>query len=89
MAGGTVNVTPAKPGSFNQRDHQELQKRYGQKFQGIEETVLPGAKVRVRGKVKLQDGQKILVMKEIIVLEKQVVAADMSGDRKKRKKGKK
>jgi hypothetical protein len=87
MEGGNVQVIPTKPGNFSQREHQDLQNRYGQSFQGVEEIVMPGAKVRVRGKVKIQNGVKVLHMKELTVLDKQVAAAGMAGDRKKRKKG--
>ena len=87
MEGGTVAVVPAKAAMFTQQDHRDLQARYGAKFQGVEEVVLPGAKVRVRGKVKVQDGLKVLTLKELTVLEKQVAPQGMSGNRKKRKKG--
>ncbi len=87
MEGGTVQVIPSKPGNFTQRDHRDLQNRYGQSFQGTEEIVMPGARVRVRGKVKMQNGVKVLRMKDLTVLDKQVAAAGMAGDRKKRKKG--
>lgn len=86
MKGGNVNVSPSKPGSFTQRDHQNLQKRYGKLFQGVEEVVLPGARVRVRGKVKIQNGEKTIVLKELTVLDQQTSPAGMSGDRKKRRK---
>jgi hypothetical protein len=86
MNGGSVNVSPSKPGSFTQRDHLNLQERYGKRFQGVEEVVLPGARVRVRGKLKVQNGEKTLILKELSVLDKQAAPAGMSGDRKKRRK---
>ncbi len=86
MTGGTVAVVPAKPGEFAQRDHQALQARYGQNFQGVEETILPGARVRVRGKVKVQNGEKTLILKEITLLEAQGKVPGASLGRKKRKK---
>lgn len=86
MDGGSIGVTPAKPGAFTQRDHQAFQARYGNTFQGIEETILPGARVRVRGKVKIQNGEKILILKEITVLNPPVPAGKGTGARKKRKK---
>lgn len=86
MTGGSVAVTPAKPGAFTQRDHQEFQARYGNKFQGVEETVLPGARVRVRGKVKILNGEKVLILKEITLLSSPAAAAGPAGNRNKRKK---
>ena len=50
---------------------------------------MPGAKVRLRGKVHKVDGKLVIKIKEIGVLDKQVVATGMVGDRKKRKKKKK
>ncbi len=85
MKGGEIAVVPAKPGNFTQRDHQDLQKRYGAQFQGVEETVMPGAIVRVRGKVTIKDGKKTILMKEIILLEKQVSSQTASVGRKKQR----
>ena len=51
--------------------------------------ILPGARVRLRGKVHQTDQGPVLTLKEITVLEKQAVAAGMVGDRKKRRKKKK
>jgi hypothetical protein len=89
MEGGTIEVVPKKPGKFEQQDHQQLNKKYGQNFQGTEEVVLPGAKVRLRGNVRKVDGKLVLKMNEIGVLDKQAVATGVVGDRKKRKKKKK
>ncbi len=89
MEGGTLEVVPLKPGAFEHHDHQELNKQYGKNFQGTEEVVLPGAKVRLRGKVHKVDGKLVIKIKEIGVLDKQVVASGMVGDRKKRKKKRK
>ena len=86
MTGGTLSVVPSSKGRFEQRDHQELQKRYGQGFQGIEEVVLPGARVRVRGKVKKRGDSLVMVLKEISVMDKQAVSTGVGGDRKKRRK---
>ena len=88
MDGGILQVIPAKPGGFEQRDHQELQKRYGAEFQGIEEVVMPGARVRVRGKVVNKGGKLLMRMNEMTILEKQVLSSGVVGDRKKRKKKK-
>ncbi len=89
MDGGVLSVVPTKPGKFEQQDHLDLGKRYGKEFQGVEDVVLPGARVRLRGKVKKVDGELVLKMNDITVLDKQAVAAGMVGDRKKRKKRKK
>ena len=89
MEGGTIQVVPKKPGNFEHQDHQELNKKYGKNFQGTEEVVLPGAKVRLRGKVRKKKDKIVLEMKEIGVLDKQAVAAGVVGDRKMRKKKKK
>jgi hypothetical protein len=89
MDGGTIEVVPKKPGTFEHQDHQELKKKYGKNFQGTEEIVLPGARVRLRGKVRKVGGKLLLNMNEIAVLDKQAVAAGVVGDRKKRKKKKK
>jgi hypothetical protein len=90
MNGGTIHVIPAKKSKFTREMHQELSRQYGPKFQGIEEIVLPGAKVRLKGKVKIIKGEYILKMSIISVLNKQEVSKGVVGDRKKRrKKGKK
>ena len=89
MPDGTLKVIPSKPGRFEQRDHQELQKQYGSKFQGIEELVMPGAKVRVRGKVRGHGDDRVMMLKEVTILEKQVDGAGVVKDRKKRKRKKK
>ena len=86
MEGGTLSVVPSKTVSFEQRDHQALQKQYGPKLQGVEEVVLPGARVRVRGKAKYAGDKLELRLKEIEVLEKQAAQNDTTGKRKKRKK---
>jgi hypothetical protein len=88
MDGGTLSVVPKKPGKFEQAEHQALQKKYGKDFQGVEEVILPGARVRLRGKVSKLDDELVLTMSEITVLDKQVVATGVVGDRKKRKKKK-
>ncbi|MCP4674663.1 MAG: hypothetical protein GY854_03945 [Deltaproteobacteria bacterium] len=89
MEGGTLEVVPVKPGKFDSGDHRELKARYGKEFQGVEEVVMPGARVRVRGKAKRVNGELVLKMKEIAVLDKQAVSTGVAGDRKKRKKRKK
>ena len=89
MQGGKLKIVPSKPGQFEQRDHQSLRTRYGNGFQGIEELVMPGARVRVRGKVKGHGDDRFMVMKEVTILQKQVDASGIVGDRKKRKRKKK
>jgi hypothetical protein len=89
MDGGTLDVVPGKAGDFSQGDHQALIKQYGKEFQGVEEVILPGARVRLRGKAKAIDGRMQLRTKDITVIEKQAVSAGVVGDRKKRKKKKK
>lgn len=89
MEGGTIAVHPAKPGKFTREDHQELGKQYGKQFQGTEDVILPGARVRLKGKVKEVDGKKVMKMTLISVIDRQAVAAGVVGDRKKRRKKKK
>jgi len=89
MEGGIVHVEPAKPGKFTRKMHQDLARQYGKGFQGIEEVVLPGAKVRIRGKVKIKNGKPVIKMSLISVIEKQAVSAGVVGDRKKRRKNNK
>ncbi|MCP4599663.1 MAG: hypothetical protein GY847_03835 [Proteobacteria bacterium] len=89
MEGGILKVVPKKPGKFEKQDHLNLGRQYGKEFQGVEEIVLPGARVRLRGKAKQIDGELFFKMNEITVLDKQVVSAGVVGDRKKRKKRKK
>lgn len=89
MNGGALDVVPAKPGKLEHGTHQELGRRYGKGFQGIEEVILPGARVRLKGKVRERSGKLTLTMKEIAVLDKQAVAAGVVGDRKERRKKKK
>ena len=89
MEGGVLEVVPKKTEQFDHQDHQELGKKYGANFQGTEEVVLPGAKVRIRGKVRKVDGKLVMITNQIDVLDKQAVSAGVVGDRKKRKKKKK
>lgn len=86
MDGGAIRVEPAKRSKFDRETHQQLAKQYGKGFQGVEEVILPGAKLRLKGKVKEQDGRKTLKLKELTVLHKQAVSAGVVGDRKSRKK---
>lgn len=86
MDGGTVHVIPPKPSKFSRESHMDLRDQYGEKFQGVEEVILPGAKVRLKGKMKLINGIPTIKMSLISVLEKQIVAKGVVGDRKKRKK---
>ena len=86
MEGGTLEVVPAKKSKFDREMHQQLARQYPKGFQGTEEVILPGAKLRLKGKVIERDGQKTLKLKELTVLQKQVVAAGVVGDRKSRKK---
>ena len=87
MEGGTLVVQPDRRAKFTREDHLDLKNRYGNTFQGVEDLILPGAKVRVKGTVKVVDGKPAMKMSLITVLEKQVAAKGVVGDRKKRKKG--
>jgi hypothetical protein len=89
LEGGALPVVPAKPGKFTREMHQELARQYGQQFHGVEDLVLPGARVRVRGKARVRDGSPVLLLDELTVIEKQVQAAGVVGDRKQRRKKKK
>lgn len=89
MAGGNLSVIPSKTDKFTHGDHQDLGRQYGKDFQGVEEIILPGARVQLRGNAKKEHGQLILRLKEITIIDKQAVAAGVVGDRKKRKKKKK
>jgi len=86
MEGGALEVVPKKPGAFGHADHQELARRYGKEFQGTEEVILPGARVRVRGKARKAGDQLVLTLTQITLIEKQAQAAGVVGDRKQRKK---
>ena len=86
MDGGTVHVIPPKPAKFSRETHMDLKDQYGEKFQGVEDIILPGAKVRLKGKMKVINGKPTLKMSLISVLEKQTMAKGVVGDRKKRKK---
>jgi len=85
MDGGTIRVVPVRPGDFTREEHKELSEKYGQNLRSTEDVILPGARVRLKGKVKEVDGGKVLRMKTIAVLDKQAVAAGVVGDRKTRK----
>ena len=89
MQGGNLAVIPAKPGSFSHQEHLELGRQYGKDFQGVEDIILPGARVRLRGNAQKTSEGFIFKLKEITVVDKQAVAAGVVGDRKKRKKRKK
>jgi hypothetical protein len=86
MDGGTLAVEPAKKSPFTREKHAELSKQYGKEFVGLEEVILPGAKVRLRGPVKDTRGELVLKIKDVTVLEKQAVSVGVVGDRKKRRK---
>ena len=86
MTGGALNVIPAKTTQFEQRDHQALQKQYGAQFQGVEEVILPGARVRVRGKVKVVDQNPVLTLKDIEVLDKKAAPSVGTGGKRKKKR---
>jgi len=89
MDGGALTVIPEKPGRFSRDDHQSLGKQYGKQFQGVEEVILPGARVRLKGKARIVDGKPVLRMTSIAVVDRQAVSAGVVGDRKKRRKQKK
>ncbi len=89
MDGGTLEVIPAKPGRFDRSDHTDLQRRYTKGFQATEEIIMPGARVRVRGKVKRLEGRLVCKMTQIDVIDKQVASAGVVGNRKKRRQKKK
>lgn len=86
MDGGTIHVIPPKPSKFSRETHMDLKEHYGQNFQGVEDIILPGAKVRLKGKMKIVEGKPTLKMSIISVLEKQTMTKGVVGDRKKRKK---
>ena len=86
MEGGTIHVLPPKPAKFTRETHMDLKTHYGDKFHGVEDVILPGAKVRLKGKMKVVDGTPTLTMSLISVLEKQTMTKGVVGDRKKRKK---
>jgi len=88
MKGGRLAVVPARPGKFSREDHQKLGRQYAKDFQAKEDLILPGARVRLRGKMKVVDGVTTLIMDTIIVIAKQVVTAGVVGDRKERRKRK-
>jgi hypothetical protein len=88
MKGGQLPVIPAQPGKFTREEHQALSRQYVKNFQANEDLILPGARVRLRGKAKLVDGAMVLVMSSITVISKQVVSAGVVGDRKERRKRK-
>ncbi len=88
MEGGRLEVRAPKRAAFEHRDHQALQKQYGAGFQGIEEVVMPGARVRIRGKAKRLDGILVLTLKDVEVIDKQAVAVGVVESRKKRRKKK-
>lgn len=86
MNGGVLTVTPTRQTLFEQRDHRELQKRYGAQFQGLEEVIVPGARVKVRGKAKKTDEGWVLTLKDIEVIEKQTVSEGGEGGKRKKKR---
>ena len=89
MDGGVLEVVPKKPGKFGHADHQELARKYGKDFQGTEEVILPGARVRVRGTARKAGDKLVLTLTQVTLIEKQARAAGVVGDRKQRKKKKK
>jgi len=88
MKGGQLPVVPLKPGKFTREEHQALGRQYVKNFQATEDLILPGARVRLRGKAKLVDGVMTLTMTSITVIAKQVATAGVVGDRKERRKRK-
>jgi hypothetical protein len=88
MKGGQLIVIPARTGKFTREDHQALSREYVKNFQASEDLILPGARVRLRGKAKLVDGAMTLIMSSIVVITKQAISAGVVGDRKERRKRK-
>lgn len=88
MEGGALAVIPVKPGSFDQAAHRELARTYPKGFQATEEVVLPGARVRLRGKVRIIEGKPVLHMSNIAVLDRQAEKIGVVADRKSRRKKK-
>lgn len=88
MPGGSLPVVPARPGKFTREDHQALSREYVKNFQATEDLILPGARVRLRGKVRFVDGAPSMTMSSITVLTRQVISAGVVGDRKERRRRK-
>ncbi|MCK9522546.1 MAG: hypothetical protein M0R76_05790 [Proteobacteria bacterium] len=90
MDGGALSVVPRRPGRFTREDHQSLARQYnGANFHGVEKIIAPGAQVRVRGRMRLVNGQPVLKMSLMTVLNKQVAARGVVADRKQRRKRRK
>ena len=90
MEGGTVHVLPAKSAKHDSSLHLDGVRTHGPEYQATEELVLPGARLRVEGKVREEsDGRLVLRMTSLAVLEKQAVRAGVVGDRKSRRKKRK
>lgn len=88
MQGGALPVAPARPGKFTREDHQALSRQYVKNFQATEDLILPGARVRLRGKVRIVDGAPVMTMGSIVVITKQVISSGVVGDRKERRRRK-
>jgi hypothetical protein len=88
LKGGQLAVIPARTGKFTREDHQALARQYVKDFQATEDLILPGARVRLRGKAKLVDGAWTFTMASIVVITKQAITAGVVGDRKERRKRK-
>ena len=88
VKGGLLPVAPAHPGKFTREDHQKLSREYIKDFHAVEDLILPGARVRLRGKVRFVDGAPAMTMSTITVITKQAVSVGVVGDRKARRKRK-
>lgn len=88
MEGGALAVEPVSPGDFGQTEHLDLMKRYGQGYHAEEDLILPGARVRVHGKVRRDGDRFVFRLKSVAILEKQAVPQGAATDRKRRRQKK-
>ncbi len=75
MEGGVLPVVPPKPAELDQAGHLEFTSQHGSNYRAEEELILPGARVRVEGRVRREDGRLVLHLKAVEVLEARAATA--------------
>lgn len=86
LQGGSIKATPKKSDPhITQDEHRAMQSAGHEGFVAVEETILPGRQVTLRGMVKKVDGEWVIYFHEMIAGEAE--AAQEAATRRKRRKG--
>ena len=86
MDGGEIAVHPPGRSRFDRDEHLALSRQYTKGFQGIEEIVPPGARVRVKGRIRRHGDHLEMRLRSVTVLEERAQAKGATGNRKNRRR---